>query len=75
MLERFNRYAKSEAKSHLKYFMRDQRFWRTMSNALLKYDTVIKANNVDIVLCSHFMDGAYLAKDNKVVLCANTLIR
>lgn len=46
-----------------------------MTNALLSYDTILKQTNVEIVLCEHFLEGAYIPKDEKIMLCANTLMR
>lgn len=46
-----------------------------MSNALIAYDTVLKTTSVDLVLCDHFLEGTYLAKDEKILLCTNTLMR
>lgn len=46
-----------------------------MSNSLIAYDRVLKQSNVEIVLCDHFMQGAYVAKDNKILLCANALVK
>jgi len=46
-----------------------------MSNSLIAYDKVLKQSNVELVLCDHFMEGAYVAKEDKIMLCANTLMR
>ena len=46
-----------------------------MSNALLSYDKLLKQQTVELIFCDHFLDGAYVAADNKIMLCANTLVR
>lgn len=46
-----------------------------MSNALVAYDTILKQGNVELVLCDHFMDGAYLHEDNRILLCSNALTK
>lgn len=73
MIERFNRYSKFEAANHLRRFIQADKFWTTMSNSLIAYDKVLKQSSVELVLCDHFMDGAY--KEDKIMLCANTLMR
>ena len=44
-----------------------------MSNSLISYDYVLKPTDVRMVLCDHFMEGAF--KENEILLCANTLMR
>ena len=46
-----------------------------MSNSLIAYDKVLKQNSVEIVLCDHFLEGAYVPADNKIMLCSNALVR
>ena len=75
MIERYNRYSKYEASNHLRRFMQADKFWTTMSNALIAYDKVLKQSTVELVICDHFLEGAYVPADNKIMLCANTLIR
>jgi len=42
MIERYNRYSKYEASNHFRRFMQADKFWTTMSNALIAYDKVLK---------------------------------
>ena len=72
MIERYNRYVKYETKSHLGRFTHDK-FWTIMANSLISYDYVLKPTDVSMVLCDHFMEGAF--KDDSIKLCANTLMR
>ena len=46
-----------------------------MSTALIAYDKVLKQNTVELVTCEHFMEGAYIPKDDKIMLCSNALSR
>jgi hypothetical protein len=75
MIERFNRYAKYEATNHLRRFMQADKFWTTMSNALIAHDRILKQQTVDLVLCDHFLEGAYIPADNKIMLCSNVLVK
>lgn len=75
MIERFNRYSKHEVSNHLRHFVTGEKFWKTMSNALIAHDRILKQQTVDLVLCDHFLEGAYVAKDNKILLCHNALVR
>jgi hypothetical protein len=60
LIERFNRYSKYEATNHLRRFVTGEKFWTTMSNALIAYDKVLKQSSVELVLCDHFLEGAYV---------------
>lgn len=42
MIERYNRYSKFEANNHLRKFITSDKFWTSMSNALIAYDKVLK---------------------------------
>ena len=42
MIERYNKYSKFEAGNHLRKFVTSDKFWTTMSNALVAYDKVLK---------------------------------
>jgi hypothetical protein len=75
MIERFNRYAKYETNNHLRRFVQSDKFWTTMSNSLIAYDKVLKQSSVDLVLCDHFLEGAYVHAENKIMLCSNALVR
>ena len=75
MIERYNRYAKFEAQNHLRRFIASDKFWTTMSNSLIAYDKVLKQSNVELVLCDHYLEGAYVPAENKIMLCSNTLLR
>ena len=75
MIERYNRYAKYETQNHLRRFIASDKFWTTMSNSLIAYDKVLKQSSVELVLCNHFMEGAYVASENKIMLCSNVLMK
>jgi hypothetical protein len=75
MIERFNRYSKYEGHNHLRRFITSDKFWLTMSNSLIAYDKVLKQSSVELVLCDHFMEGAYVPSENKIMLCSNALMR
>lgn len=42
MIERYNKYSKFEVGNHLRRFITSDKFWTTMSNALIAYDKVLK---------------------------------
>jgi len=75
MIERYNKYAKYEAGNHLRKFIAGEKFWTTMSNSLIAYDKVLKQSSVELVLCDHFLEGAYVANENKIMLCSKALLR
>jgi hypothetical protein len=75
MIERFNRYSKYEAQQHLRRFVQNDKFWTTMSNSLVAYDKILKQSTVELVICDHYMEGAYVPADNKIMLCTNALSR
>lgn len=75
MIERFNRYSKYEAQQHLRRFVQSDKFWTTMSNSLVAHDRILKQSTVELVICDHYMEGAYLPADNKIMLCTNALSR
>jgi len=75
MIERFNRYSKYETQNHLRRFIAGEKFWTTMSNSLVAYDKVLKQSSIDLVLCDHFMEGAFIPAENKIMLCSNALVR
>jgi hypothetical protein len=75
MIERYNRYAKYETQNHLRRFIASDKFCTTMSNSLIAYDKVLKQSRVELVLCDHFMEGAYVASENKIMLCSNALMK
>ena len=75
MIERYNRYAKYETQNHLRRFIASDKFWTTMSNSLIAYDKVLTQSSVELVLCDHFMEGAYVVSENKIMLCSNVLMK
>eukprot|EP00347_Sterkiella_histriomuscorum_P017831 403347812 len=76
MIERFNRFSKYESHQHLRKFVDENKFWKTMQNSMLVYDMALKQQHIDIVLCDHFLEGVFLPKpDQKIILCANALYR
>lgn len=42
---------------------------------MIAYDKVLKQQNFELVLCDHFLEGAFIPKDEKILLCTNTLSR
>lgn len=75
MIERYNKYSKFEVGNHLRRFITSDKFWTTMSNSLIAYDKVLKQQSVELVLCDHFLEGAYIPAENKIMLCTNALLR
>ena len=53
----------------------EDKFWKTMSTSLLQYDVVLRKTNVKLIMCDDFYEGAFIPKNNSIVLCANTLMR
>ena len=49
--------------------------WKIMSNALLQYDLVLKRDNIKLIMCDDFYQGVFIPENNKIMLCANTLMR
>ena len=45
-----------------------------MSNALLQYDMVLKKDHFKMIMCDDFYQGVYFPQDDKIMLCANTLM-
>jgi autotransporter-associated beta strand protein len=39
------------------------------------YTKVLKQNTVELVLCDHFLEGAFVPAENKIILCSNSLMR
>ena len=52
-----------------------EKFWKSIQNSLLTYETVLKETNIETVLCDHFLEGVFTPQDQKIILCANTLVR
>jgi tetraacyldisaccharide-1-P 4'-kinase len=38
------------------------------------HDFILKRENVKLIMCDDFYQGAFLPIDNKIMLCANTLM-
>jgi hypothetical protein len=55
--------------------MLKSKFWKNVQNSLITYDAVLKETNIEFVLCDHFLEGVFQPKDQKIILCANTLVR
>ena len=51
------------------------KFWKTMANALLQYELVLKRDNIKLIMCDDFYQGVFIPEQNKIMLCANTLMR
>ena len=75
MIERFQSYSKIESQRHLKHYINDNKMWKVMSNALLQYDVILKRDNVKLIMCDDFYQGVFIPDSNKIMLCANTLMR
>ena len=75
MIERFQSYSKIESQKHLKNYIRDHKMWKIMANALLQYDVVLKRDNIKLIMCDDFYQGVFIPENNKIMLCANTLMR
>ena len=46
-----------------------------MNNALLAYDYVLKKDKVKLIMCDDFYQGVFSPEQDKIYLCANTLMR
>jgi hypothetical protein len=46
-----------------------------MSNSLVAHDRILKQSTVELVICDHYMEGAYVPSENKIMLCTNALTR
>ena len=75
MIERFQSFSKLEAQKHLNKYTENHKFWKTMGNALLQYNVVLKKDNVKLIMCDDFYEGVFIPDKNKIMLCANTLMR
>ena len=60
MIERFQSYSKLESHRHLKEYAESSKFWKTMGNALLQYDVVLKRDNIRLIMCDDFYEGVFL---------------
>ena len=49
--------------------------WKTMGNALLQYDVILKRDNVKLIMCDDFYEGVFIPEKQQIMLCANTLMR
>lgn len=60
----------------MKGFVKENKFWRIMSNSFLSYDVALRPEQVKLVMCDDFYNGVFVPKDNnnKIMLCANTLM-
>ena len=74
-VERFQQYSKFEAEKSLKEYTEQSKFWRTMSNALLAYDYVLSRDKVQLIMCDDFYEGVFVPSQDKIMLCANILMR
>ena len=62
-VERFQAFSRIEATRHLKEFS-NGKMWKVLSNALLQYDTVLKQDNVRLIMCNDFYEGVYVPQTN-----------
>jgi len=74
VFENYARFAKYECRHHLKAFEAD-RFWTTMANSFLAYDVVLKAAAIELATCDQYMEGTYVADENRIILCSNVLTK
>ena len=73
-MERFHQYSLLQSRKHYHRFQ-EGKFWLTMQNALIPYDFALKPEAVKLIMCDDFYQGAYLPRnDDKILLCANTLM-
>ena len=75
MIERFQSYSKLESHRHLRDYTGNSKFWKTMGNALLQYDLVLKRDNIKLIMCDDFYEGVFIPEKQQIMLCANTLMR
>ena len=72
MVERFQQFSKLESQRHLREYMEGSKLWKTVGNALLQYDVLLKRENVRSIMCDDFYEGAFIPENNKIIICANT---
>jgi hypothetical protein len=44
-----------------------------MGISMLKYKYTLNPEAIQLEVCNDFIEGYYLPKDNRIILCANTL--
>jgi hypothetical protein len=72
VLGEYNRWSLKLMQRWLLTFYKDK-FWITMSIAMLKYKFNLDPSNIQLEICKDFIEGYYIPKENKIYLCANTL--
>jgi hypothetical protein len=68
----YNRWSLKLIQRWLLSFYKDK-FWITMSIAMLKYNFNLDPSMIQLEICKDFIEGYYMPKENKIYLCANTL--
>ena len=46
-----------------------------MANSFLAYDVVLKAAAIELATCDQYMEGTYVADENRIILCSNVLTK
>ena len=72
LIGEYNRWSLKLIQLWLTKFYKDK-FWVTMSIAMLKYKHNLDPNNIQLEICKDFLEGYYISKEKKIYLCANTL--
>lgn len=44
-----------------------------MGIGMMKYNHILNPESISLDVCSEYLEGAYLPKEKKILLCANTL--
>ena len=68
----YNRWALKLSQKWLLSFYHDQ-FWTQIGISLLKYKYILNQEVINLQVCKDFIEGYYLPKDHKIVICANNL--
>jgi hypothetical protein len=63
MVERFQLFSKNQSREHFKDFIVSDK-WKIFANALLRYDVSLKPEDVKLIMCKEFYEGAYLPDSN-----------
>jgi hypothetical protein len=72
LIGEYNRWSLKLVQRWLLGYYKDK-FWVTMSIAMLKYKHNLDPSNIQLEVCKDFIEGYYMPKDNKIYLCANAL--
>jgi hypothetical protein len=72
LIGEYNRWSLKLMQLWLTKYYKDK-FWVTMSIAMLKYKHNLDPSNIQLEVCKDFIEGYYIKNENKIYLCANTL--